>query len=131
MKAAQAKSESATLIIQGILRRFPSLRDEAGTAAGEWEITVSAGPSGSDAVLQILQVDEGQPYTVREMVDALDQRGWLPQSDNPPNAVRTAFERLRAQNIGVEKGHNHDNVVTYWYSEPPPKPGYGYDEEPF
>ena|SRR5579862_8231293 len=131
-QAARAKSESATLIIQGLLRRFPELREEAPVADRDWEIKVTDGPTGADAVLQILQVDEGQGYTVREMVAALEERGWLPQSENPPNAVRTALERLRAQNIGVSKGRNRHDVVTYWFNEPdPPKGGYGYDEEPF
>ena len=133
MTSARAKSESATLIIQGLLRRFPELRDEASTADSEWEIRVTEGPSGAEAVLQILQVDEGQFYTVREMVAALEERGWLPQSENPPNAVRTALERLRAQNKGVEKTYNQDRVMAYWYSEPEPnrRGGYALDEEPF
>jgi hypothetical protein len=134
MQTAQAKSESATLIIQGVLRRFPQLREEASAADLDWEIRVSEGPSTADAVLQILQVDEGQMFTVREMVAALDERGWLPQSDNPANAVRTALERLRAQDKGVQKGYSN-NVIAYYFEEPPPPKassgGYGFDEEPF
>jgi hypothetical protein len=131
MTSARAKSESAILIIQGLLRRFPELRDEAPTSDLEWDIKVTEGPSGAEAVLQILQVDEGQFYTVRQMVTALDERGWLPQSENPPNAVRTALERLRAQNNGVEKAYNEHGVMAYWFREPEQEKGYGFDEEPF
>jgi hypothetical protein len=132
---ARAKRESATLIIQGILRQFPELESEVSTADREWEIRISDAPGGAEAVLQILQVDEGQPYTVREMVAALDRRGWLPQSENPANAVRTALERLRGQTKGVNKGRDTAGVVVYYYEEPPPPQansgGYGFDEEPF
>lgn len=135
VESARAQTESATLIIQGILRRYPELRDEASTADWDWEIKVSDGPGGADAVLQVLQVNEGQTYTVREMVDALKNLDWLPQSDNPPNAVRTALERLRKQNKGVSKHYDNFGVIVYVFQEPPePKdagPGYGFDEEPF
>lgn len=133
MTSARVQSESATLIIQGLLRRFPELRDLAPTADSDWEIRVNEGPSGADAVLQILQVDEGQLYTVRGMVAALDQRGWLPQSENPPNAVRTALERLRTQNKGVYKEYNDEGVMAYCYREPEPstRGGYAPEEEPF
>jgi hypothetical protein len=132
-ESAKATAESATLIIQGLIRRYPELREQATVADLEWEVTVSEGPTTAEAVLQILQVNEGQLYTVREMVNALGALDRLPQSENPANAVRTALERLRKQNLGVSKRYDRDGVIAYAFDEPEPASGggYGFDEEPF
>ncbi len=132
--SAQAKVESAALMIQALIRRFPELAEEtADVDGGDWGPETATHPTGADAVLPILQVDEGKQFTVREILADLEARGWLPVSDNPANAVRTALERLTKANDGVSKGRDVEGVVVYWYDEPQPARdhGYGYNEEPF
>jgi hypothetical protein len=119
MSSARATIESTSLILQGLVRRFPELIDDTTLEELDLAAMASDGPSTAEGTLQILQVDEGQLYTVREMVAALDERGWLPRSDNPPNVVRTALERLRSQNRGIQKFANEDGIVAYCFSEPP------------
>jgi hypothetical protein len=135
---AQSTLESSRLIIQGILRKFPDLADGDLTLDADWDAQGTQ-PVGADAVLQILQVDEGQQFTVRGLVELLESRGWSPNSANPANAVRTALERLvKMPNRGVHKGRDNDGTVIYWFYEPDREPapaaepqGYGYSEEPF
>ena len=87
----------------------------------------------------MLQVAENQWFTVMQMVEALDERNWLPDSQNPPNAVRAALERLvTANDSHVEKGKYNNGTVIYRYHDeaiqahsPKPVSGYGFDEEPF
>ncbi len=137
--AGQATIESAQLIIQGILKRFPDLgADEQEWGGDLWEPKGDR-PRGSEAVLSLLQVAENQWFTVVEMTEALEERNWLPESQNPPNAVRAALERLvAASDSHVEKGKYNSGTVVYRYhnetSQVPsslPAPGYGFDEEPF
>lgn len=74
-------------------------------------------------------------YRVSEAVAELRKREWLPESDNPANAVRAALERLVANvEEDVFKGNEY-GYVTYTYDpdriRPDAGPGYGFDEEPF
>jgi hypothetical protein len=127
--AGQATVESAQLIIQGILKRFPDLAVEEREWEELWEAQTER-PRGAQAVLSVLQVDENQWYTVVKMVDVLAERGWLPpESENPANAVRTALERLVAAKDGnVEKSRTTSGTVIYRYHEPEEP---SYDDEPF
>ena len=88
-------------------------------------------PRGAEAILSILQVEENTWFNVKEVVKLLEERGWLPESDNPPNAVRTALVRLvAAVDSNVQKGSTNGGTVVYRYHEPE-DPGHGYSEEPF
>ena len=51
------------------------------------------------------------------MVTQLTQPGWLPDSDNPAPAVRTALERLVAAGE-VTKGRDDTGTVTFRYTRP-------------
>jgi len=138
-KAAADTVESTRLIIEGILRRFPELsEDEQEWGDLSWE--VEGQPRGDKAVLSILQVNENDWFSVFDMTEAMAQRGWLPTSENPQNAIRTALERLVTSDMRVEKGKRSDNRVVYRYSEEAGNEamrseaqtaGYGFDEEPF
>lgn len=134
VRAGQATVESSQLIIEGILRRFPELSDDE-HEFGELSWEVEGQPRGDKAVLSILQVNENQWFSVQEMVEMLEGRGWLTESANPPNAVRSALERLKNdQSTGVKKSkYQKSGTVIYRYQEPPPPSelGYGTDEEPF
>jgi hypothetical protein len=130
-READARIESDKLLVQAAVTRFPELRIEVADAAllADWgRVPGDETPKGSDAVLQILQVHENAYFTVQAMVNALEERGWLPNSANPPNAVRTALERLVATpDSGVVKDARGNGAVSYAYYEPKK----GFDEEPF
>lgn len=98
-------------------------------------------PRGIEAVRIILQERTNQWLLVSELVDALRDRGWLPDSDNPANAVRTALWRLvNTPESDVRKGRKLPSkkvVYSYRPDDPPPderppdpEPTYD-DEEPF
>ena len=86
-------------------------------------------PRGAEAVLRVLREVAGEWYTVPHIVQRLDAKDWLPRSSNPPNAVRTALERLLEQRA-VEKSRSTTDQVIYRVPVTEPR-GYGYDEEPF
>ncbi len=135
VKTGQATIESTRLIIEGVLHRFPELsEDEHEWGDLSWDI--EGKPRGDMAVLSILQVAENEPFSVHEMVEALENRGWLPESANAANAVRTALKRLKSNpESGVEKDRYSNGTVFYRFVERPstsPTPtGYGYDDDPF
>jgi hypothetical protein len=120
---AEATLESSRLIIQGILRRFPELAEDAQQDAGAdaWG-GEPVPPKGAEAVLKVLQVNENKMFSVADMVKALTERGWLPESEDPSNAVRTALERLlNSRTPGVKK-FRRAGAVLYRFNEPePPK----------
>jgi len=128
VQAAQATIESSQLIIQGILKGFPELADDEKEWGDLWEPEHER-PRGAEAVLSILQVDENKWFSVMQMVQSLTERNWLPDSENPPNAVRAALERLvAADGNSVEKGRTKTGTVVYRYHEEEPP---SFDEEPF
>ena len=135
ISTATATIESTELIIQGILRRFPDLS----SMVKDLETFGTDGrPSerlrGSPAVLSILQVNENHWMTIAEMVNALDRQGLLPETSNPPNAVRAAVERLViSEGSNVWKDRDNSGTVIYRYCEPERRSAgeYQYEEEPF
>jgi hypothetical protein len=145
LESAQAAIESSQLIIQGLIRQFPDLLAGDETA-WEWEesmplIRATLGdppelverPRGSEAVLQVLQVNEDRDFQISDLVLELDRLGLLPAtSANPANAVRTAVERLVADPESNVVKTRSRNGVFYRYSEPPEGvPVTGFDDEPF
>lgn len=95
----------------------------------------SNAPKGAEAVRIVLQENVKVQYYVSQMVEELRERGWLPESDNPANAVRAALDRLSTDSASdVSKQRYNDRTVTYVYDpdrdRANPGPNYG-DEEPF
>ncbi len=92
----------------------------------------SNAPKGAEAVRIVLQENVKVQWYVSEMVEALRERGWLPESDNPANAVRAALDRLSTDSASdVHKQRYSDRTVRYVY-DPDRDPGPNYDdEEPF
>lgn len=84
-------------------------------------------PRGAEAVPIILQGSPNQWFYVSELVEALKVRGWLPDSDNPANAVRTALERVMSTPSSDVFKTRRNNKVLYSY-RPDDAP---YEEEPF
>ena len=88
-------------------------------------------------------MDEDKWFTISDLTYVLENRGWLPESSNPPNAVRAAVERLVGSDPFVHKSKNDSGTVVYSYHETatsmprkspanqaPAGDSY-YDEEPF
>ena len=146
-KVAQATIEVVAVDDSGVLKRFPELAEEEKEWEDQWELKVAESTQrplrGAEAVLSVLQVEEDRWFSVVDMVESLEEQGLLPESTNPPNAVRAALERLVAVDDGhVVKGRPFRNQnVMYRYHEAekaittapsvPVDSGYGYSEEPF
>ncbi len=124
LSTAEATIESSGLIIQGILRAFPELINEADEAEDIFGAAKEPAErlKGAEAILSVLQVSENQWFSVMDMTNVLDNRGWLPESANPPNAVRSALERIFASERSVEKGTRNDGTVVYRYHEQKEEP---------
>jgi hypothetical protein len=142
MDRAQRTVTGIGKILDGYIEMFPQLQsvvDEA--TAGITLPTTEAGddgrPRGAEAVRLILQESPSAWFRVSQLVGLLRDRGWLPESENPANAVRTALERLVADpdDSDVVRGKFKSGAVGYMYDpdrdRTPPAGGYGFDEEPF
>jgi hypothetical protein len=93
--------------IAGVLPPRPA---DLGPLAGE------AAPTTGDAVRLVLQEKPGYEFWISEVVNELRERGWLPPSANPANAIRTSLERLIAKtNSDTYKRRWTDGTVTYSY----------------
>jgi hypothetical protein len=141
--AASAARKSAGLqtIIRGYVEMFPELAELAEVDLVLEPDTSDGVPRGSSAVRLVLHDSPGAWVLVSEVLNEVRRRGWVPDSDNPANAIRTALERLTAtENSDVHKGKQDNNVVYGYFPDGPPKysknstrpsdPVYG-DEEPF
>lgn len=138
-ESATRKAAGLGTIIRGYIEMFPELEPLVEQVTSGIPLDGSNTPRGAEAVRLILQGDPGRWWLVTELVEALKVRGWMPDSDNPANAVRTALERLIASpGSDVRKGrHDHDQSVVYGYTPdwaPPTNQapaGYDPTEEPF
>lgn len=128
-------------IIRGYIEMFPQFEsvfeDEDFLPLGAESVPT---PRGAEAVRLILQSRPGYNWWVTELVEALRSRDWLPDSDNPANAVRTALERLLASPESDVTKHKYEGKVVYTYDpdrDPdapvrnPAPAGYDPAEEPF
>lgn len=110
-------------ILAGYVQMFPALEAQVGPLATHG---TNEPPRGAEAVRLVLQSDSGTPWTVSELVEALNERGWLPDSDNPANAVRAALNRLMDQDGSDVHKRRRGQYVSYVYDpdieeeEPPP-----------
>ena len=140
--AQEATRRAAGLqkIVAGYMEMFPELEEYVGAIVKSLTESQAAPseqgqPKGAEAVWRILQGLPGELVLVSELVEMLKGRGWLPESDNPANAVRTALERLYAnsEETDVVKGTRGNNVAYGYFPdrEAPPRGGYEYGEEPF
>jgi hypothetical protein len=146
------KFSGSQMIIEGYAEMYPELRGLADRLLAqvppEMILTIPTAPKvlleqeeerpkGAEAIHLILQEYPNTEYRVSECVAELRKRGWLPESDNPANAVRAALERLVANSEEsdvikiVGRGY-----VAYSYQpdrirDSESEGGYGYDEEPF
>jgi hypothetical protein len=118
----RARMNGMRSIVSGVLQMFPDLEDEAVGDNETAEITPlpEDRPRGAEAVRAVLMDTPGKWFSVPMVVHALDHRGWLPESDAPSNAVRTALERLiatEAELFRKDRGEKTGKVV-YAYKPP-------------
>lgn len=137
---AGRRARGLTLVIRGYVEMFPGLRELVGPMKDSWSVptvAVEETPRGADAVRLVMQESPDRWWLVSELVAELKGRDWLPESDNPANAIRTALERLlNSESSDVRKERWNDNKVRYAYvpdeaPPDPPPPTYDYGDEPF
>ena len=111
---AEMFPDNAVPILEQLLQEVPAAVDDGR-------------PKGAEAVRQILQDQPEVWFRVSEMIPMLRSKGWLPESENPANAVRTALERLvNSEESDVHKDR-HGSAVVYSYRPDDAR----YTEEPF
>lgn len=142
---AARKSAGLAKVLEGYVDVYPEIAQLIEDAAEGLPVVLPdylmpVTPKGSDAVGRVLMENPGYKFYVSEVVDALRARGWMPESDNPANAVRAALERLvGSPDSDVQKYRTQEGKVIYFYdpdldrspnSNQPPA-GYDPAEEPF
>jgi len=140
LEIEQRRAEEATRRVSGLrkvmagyLEMFPELE----RLVEDWLSGISpldeSRPRGAEAVRVILQETPNEWHPVSELVATLRDRGWLPDSENPANAVRTALQRLVAsEESDIVKGKRPSGQVVYQYDPDRERPSERtYDEEPF
>jgi hypothetical protein len=113
IREAQSQLDGILEIISGIETMFPDLK----LKPEHFRATKPTdGPKGMEAALTVLKTYATRYMDVREVVRELETRGWLSDSPNPANGVRTALERLvSSPNNGVYKDVSAD-AVRYVYA---------------
>jgi hypothetical protein len=138
--AETARRHAAAMrkIVAGYLEMFPELRAEVEEATGRAVSTEddeeSEQPRGAEAVRLILQDSPNAHFSVSELVSILRDRGWLPKSENPANAIRTALERLCADAESDVYKHRYrlaSGNITVQYAYEPDRERDDFGEEPF
>lgn len=113
--AAQRRAAGIRKMIEAVVEMFPHCEDEL---PEEFDGVEQPRPRGAEAVRRCLLDDVGGYYSVADLVQTLDERGWLPRSTNPANAVRTAAERLVEQGHIKKQRRASDDTVVYGIPDP-------------
>ncbi len=142
------RAAAISKVVAGYVEMFPELGqlvEEGSLLIRPERAAEPETPKGAEAVRIVLQSRPTYWWYISELVDELRGRGWLPESDNPANAVRTACERLlNTDGSDVHKGRGSSGKIAYSYrpdeepwdgsvvyiNDTPPGPTYA-DEEPF
>src|SRR5438128_1511038 len=87
-EAAQ-QADALQRIIAGYLQVFPHLQEEVDkvTSGQEAPLLRSDAPRGAEAVRLVLQETPDEVWLVSELLAELRRRDWLPDSENPANAI--------------------------------------------
>jgi hypothetical protein len=109
-------------IISGLVEMFPALED---LLPEDIDPDEGTRPRGMEAIRRVLDEKRGDWFAVGGVVHLLKGEGWLPESSNPANAVRTALERAVEAGVAV-KGRTVGGGVIYRSTQEPYP-----DEEPF
>ncbi len=122
VEQSQRRAAGVRRMISGLLEMFPALEDMLPEDIDPEE---EARPRGTAAVRRVLDDQPGDWFAVAGVVELLLRRGWLPESSNPANAVRTALERAVEAGL-VKKARATRGGVIYSSVEEPSD-----DEMPF
>ncbi len=83
--------------LEGLLEEGDADEREPNGSASPPATTNGHSPRTIDAVERVLREAGADGLSVAAVTRALAQRGWLPDSKNPPTAVRAAGDRLRVR----------------------------------
>jgi hypothetical protein len=109
--ATESRLAALRKLVDGYHQLFPALEPDAASEEA---------PKGQDAARRVLTDSPGQWFTVAEILEQLTHRGWLPDSEDPANAVRTALTRLQAADPEhIVKGTKGGGLA---YAVRPPSP---------
>jgi hypothetical protein len=99
-------------LVDGYVELFPDLADPIhANAVAESETR----PKGREAVRLVLMESPGQWFTLPYMLDELQRRGWLPESNEPGNAVRAALTRLVTDPDFQKQREHKSGAVVFAY----------------
>jgi len=112
--AAQRRFAGFRKMVDAVVEMFPELEDDLPAELGDDE---PARPRGAAAALVVLEEHTNSWYAVPAVVNMLDKKGWLPQSTNAANAVRSALERLVDTGL-INKGKSITGAVIYRVFDP-------------
>ncbi|MCA1702848.1 MAG: hypothetical protein LC808_06080 [Actinobacteria bacterium] len=123
VRSATQRAGALRKLIEGYVELFPDLATDSTVSPASVEAESSVGqptlvqrdprPRGQEAIRQVMQKAVGKWWTVSSLVRELEQRGWLPDSEIPASAVRTAVERLVSTDPNVHKDKGRTGAVTY------------------
>jgi hypothetical protein len=126
MDAARNRLDGFDTALKGYFQVFPALRQLTSQPAIRIDPSSSAldQPRGQAAITQVLEAPEfeGRHWTVAQLTEELQRRGWEPDSDRPNNVVRVALSRLVESNPRILKGPGDHGIVYYYQSDDAPPP---------
>lgn len=112
-------------LIDGLIEMYPATEDLLPPDLDDDE---QLRPRGAEAVRRVLEDRPTHWHAVPTVVDRLDAWGWTPESSNPPNAVRSALQRLVDQGLADKGRSAEDGAVVYRLK---PRSAPDMDGEPF
>lgn len=103
-------------LVEGYLELFPDLADSAAaSAAAAAESQPDGRPKGQEAIRRVLMESPGKWFTVPYMLEELRRRDWLPDTDEPGNAIRASLTRVVADPVFQKSRGAKTGAVTFAY----------------
>lgn len=123
-ETATRRAAGLMTIMRGYVQMFPDLRALATNLKIELgdPIPIDGAPRGAEAVRLIFHEWPDRWWRVSDLLGEMKDRGWMPESDNPANVVRTALVRLVANETSDVYKEKHNGKVVYAYL-PDGRPG--------
>jgi hypothetical protein len=114
-----ARLRGISKVVEGYGEMYPGLLEAVrGHASQAAHPSAQPGerPRGQEAIRLVLSGFPGRMWTVADVVAELAQREWLPDSEVPAAAVRTALERLVTSDRDITKVKDAHGTVRFTYS---------------
>jgi len=104
-------------LVEGYLELFPDLSDTTDTATDSAEeLKPDDRPKGQEAVRRVLMASPGKWFTVPYMLEELRRHNWLPDTDEPGNAIRASLTRVVADPAFQKSRGLKTGAVTFAYT---------------